>query len=77
MEKGIEMSRMAVQTNYFPLWEAVDGKLKFTRRVKKPKPLEGLLKLQKRFSHLSEEELKLLQQVVDKRLALLESLASE
>jgi len=77
MEKGIEMSRMAVQTNYFPLWEAVDGKLKFTRRVKKPKPLEDLLKLQKRFSHLREEELELLQQVVDKRLALLESLASE
>jgi pyruvate/2-oxoacid:ferredoxin oxidoreductase beta subunit len=76
-EKGIEMSRLAVQTNYFPLWEAENGDLQFTKRVKKPKPLTDLIKLQKRFSHINDQELERLQQTIDKRLVLLEKLASE
>jgi pyruvate/2-oxoacid:ferredoxin oxidoreductase beta subunit len=76
-EKSIEMSRLAVQTNYFPLWEAEDGALKFTKRVKKPKPLKELIKLQKRFSHINDQELGRLKQTIDKRLALLDKLAAE
>ncbi|MBW1799826.1 MAG: hypothetical protein JRJ85_03765 [Deltaproteobacteria bacterium] len=75
-DKGIEMSRLAVQTNYFPLWEAQEGKLTFTRRVKKPKPLKNLIRMQKRFSHMDDRELERLQHTIDKRLALLEKLAS-
>jgi len=75
-ERGIELSRLAVQTNYFPLWEAEDGKLRFTRRVKKPKPLKEFIKLQGRFSHLTEGELEHFQEIVDKRFALVERLAS-
>lgn len=76
VERGIELSRLAVQTNYFPLWEAEDGKLRFTRRVKKPKPLKEFIKLQGRFSHLTEGELEHFQEIVDKRFALVERLAS-
>lgn len=76
VDRGIELSRLAVQTNYFPLWEAEDGKLQFTRRIKKPKPLKELIKLQGRFSHLTEEELEQFQQIVDKRFALIKRLAS-
>lgn len=76
-EKSIEMSRLAVQTNYFPLWEAEEGKLQFTQRVKKPKSLSELIKLQKRFSHINDQELGRLEETIDKRLALLEKLAGE
>ena len=76
VDSGIELSRLAVQTNYFPLWEAEEGSLHFTQRAKKPKPVKELFKLQGRFSHLTEGELEQLQQVVDKRLALIEKLAS-
>jgi len=77
VEKGIEMSRLAVQTNYFPLWEAEDGRLRLTHRVKRPNPLKDLLKMQKRFSHITDRELEALQQTIDKRLALLERLAED
>ncbi len=76
-EKSIEMSRLAVQTNYFPLWEAENGKLKFTKRIKRPTPLNELIKLQKRFSHINDQELDRLKLTIDKRLALLEKLAVE
>jgi pyruvate/2-oxoacid:ferredoxin oxidoreductase beta subunit len=76
-DKGIEMSRMAVQTNYFPLWEAEDGKVRFTKRPKKPKALIDLIKMQKRFSHINDQELARLQKTLDNRIALLDRLAVE
>ena len=76
-DKGIEMSRLAVQTHYFPLWEAEDGKVRFTQLPKKPKPLMDLLKMQKRFSHINEQELARLQKTMDNRLELLNRLADE
>ena len=76
-DKGIAMSRLAVQTNYFPLWEAEDGKVRFTQRPKKPKPLMDLLKMQKRFSHINDQELARLQKTLDNRLELLDRLADE
>ena len=76
MESGIELSRMAVETNYFPLWEAEDGRVRFTHRIEKPKPIKDYCRMMGRFSHLKEEELKQLQKVVDRRYALIERLAS-
>lgn len=76
VDSGFELSRLAVETNYFPLWEAEEGRLHFTHRVKKPKPVTELTKLQRRFSHLTEGELEQLQQIVDERFALIERLAS-
>jgi phenylglyoxylate dehydrogenase beta subunit len=76
VDSGLELSRLAVETNYFPLWEAEDGRLHLTHRVDKPKPLKELTKLQGRFAHLTKEELEQLQQIVDERFALIERLAS-
>jgi len=76
VDSSLELSRLAVETNYFPLWEAEAGRLHFTQRVKKPKPVKELTRLQGRFSHLTEGELEQLQQMVDKRFALIEKLAS-
>ena len=56
-ESTLEVSRAAVDTNYFPLWEAEYGKIKFTHEVLNPKPLKEFTKLMGRFSHLTEGEL--------------------
>lgn len=64
-EKAIEMSRMATQTNYYPLWEAEYGEFRFTVNVKDRKPITEFTKYMKRFGHLSEEEIAALQNAVD------------
>lgn len=70
----IEVCRTAVRTNYFPLWEAENGKPKFTLEVSNPKPVTELTKLMRKFSHLKEDGLAELQKVVDDRYALIKSL---
>jgi phenylglyoxylate dehydrogenase beta subunit len=76
VESSLELSRLSVETNYFPLWEAEEGKLHFTQHIKNPRPVTELLKLQGRFSHLNDTELEQIQQIADRRLAVIERLAS-
>jgi pyruvate/2-oxoacid:ferredoxin oxidoreductase beta subunit len=73
-DKSIEVCRAAVRTNYFPLWEAENGKPRFTLEVANPKPITELTKLMRKFSHLKEDGLAELQKVVDDRYALIKSL---
>ncbi len=73
----IEACRTAVRTNYFPLWEAENGKLKMTYEVPNPKPVVELLKLSGKFSHLKEGEIDELQQIVNERYALLKKFSEE
>jgi pyruvate/2-oxoacid:ferredoxin oxidoreductase beta subunit len=70
----IEVCRTAVRTNYFPLWEAEDGKPKITVEVPNPKPITEFTKLMRKFSHLKEDGLAELQKQVDERHALLKTL---
>jgi pyruvate/2-oxoacid:ferredoxin oxidoreductase beta subunit len=72
----IEVCRTAVRTNYFPLWEAEDGKPKFTVEVAAPKPVTDLTKLMRKFAHLKEDGLAELQKQVDERYALLKTLVN-
>lgn len=76
LEDGIELSRLAVETNYFPLWECEDGCLKLTYPLENPKPLEDFLKLQGRFSHLRDKDVAKLKTIVESRVELLRKLAS-
>jgi pyruvate/2-oxoacid:ferredoxin oxidoreductase beta subunit len=71
----IEVCRTAVRTNYFPLWEAEDGKLRLTVEVANPKPVGELTKMIGKFSHLKEDELAELQKQVDERYDLIKKLA--
>jgi pyruvate/2-oxoacid:ferredoxin oxidoreductase beta subunit len=71
---SIEVCRTAVRTNYFPLWEAEDGKPKITVEVASPKPVTEFTKLIRKFSHLKEDGLAELQKQVDERYALLKIL---
>jgi pyruvate/2-oxoacid:ferredoxin oxidoreductase beta subunit len=73
---SIEVCRTAVRTNYFPLWEAEDGKPRFTVEVASPKPITEFTKLIRKFSHLKEDELAELQRQVDERYALLKTLVN-
>ena len=70
----IEVCRTAVRTNYFPLWEAEDGKPRITVEIANPKPVQEFTKLMRKFSHLKEDGLADLQQIVDERFALLKRL---
>ncbi|MCK4274164.1 MAG: hypothetical protein KAW90_04680, partial [Dehalococcoidales bacterium] len=71
---SIEVCRTAVRTNYFPLWEAEDGKPRFTVEIANPKPVAELTKLMRKFSHLKEDGLAELQKAVDERYALVKNL---
>lgn len=63
--KAVDITRDAVQTNYFPLWEAENGVFKFTNVEKNPKPIKEFTKHMNRFSHITDEELSVLQKFVD------------
>jgi len=69
IDKSIDISKLAVETNYFPLWEYEQGKLHLTHKVPIPQPIGDYVKLMGRYRHLNEDELQQLQNLVDKRLA--------
>ncbi len=61
---AIEVSRLVVETNIFPLFEVLEGKY-IVRKNTKPKPVEDYLKQQRRFSHLTPELIQTIQKRVD------------
>jgi phenylglyoxylate dehydrogenase beta subunit len=73
-DSAIDMCRAAVETNYYPLWEAEHGRFHLTHQVKRPKPIQEFTQLMGRYSHLQGEELEELQKSVDERFALIQSL---
>jgi pyruvate/2-oxoacid:ferredoxin oxidoreductase beta subunit len=69
-----EICRMAVETNYFPLWEYERGEYRFTYLPKNPLPIQEFTKIMGRFRHLKEPDIKEFQKMVDTRYKLIESL---
>ena len=63
---AIAISKLAVETKLFPLYEVVGGRFAFTKEIKKPKPVLDYLKVQRRFRHLTEKDVAFIQDVVDK-----------
>ena len=64
-ELSLKISRLAVDTKIFPLYEIENGR-KYTLTVQpKGKPVQEYLKLQGRFGHLGEGEIKAIQENVD------------
>lgn len=64
-EEGIELARLSVETNFFPLYEYDNGVITVRKSAKKPKPVEAYLRRQGRFRHLSDEEIGQIQRRVD------------
>ncbi|MDA8155072.1 MAG: thiamine pyrophosphate-dependent enzyme [Actinomycetota bacterium] len=69
-DDSILLSRLAVETCYWPLYEVEDGKLKITSKPKEKKPVAEFMKPQGRFKHLfapgNEALLERVQQEIDK-----------
>jgi len=59
---SVRLGRLAVQTGVFPLYEVVDGKYKITVEPSPMRPVQDYLKLQGRFRHLSENDVKEIQE---------------
>ncbi len=57
----IKVAQLAVETNLFPLFEAVDGEIKVTKRISKVKSVEEYLKMQGRFRNITEEQVEYLE----------------
>jgi len=64
-EDAILVAKLAVETRVFPLYEVIDGKYILNRKIDKPKPVEEYLKLQRRFRHLSQEQIEYIQKRVN------------
>lgn len=63
----IKIGRLAVQTGAFILYEIDKGKLNVTVRIACRKPIQEYIKLQRRFAHLTQENIMQLQKWIDQR----------
>ena len=61
----IKIGRLAVETGAFPLYEVENGNYKVSFEVEKLRPIKDYMKLQRRFRHLSDDTIK----IVEERLA--------
>jgi pyruvate ferredoxin oxidoreductase beta subunit len=62
VDLSVRLGRLAVQTGVFPLYEVVNGKYKITVEPSPMRPVQDYLKLQGRFRHLSENDVKEIQE---------------
>ncbi len=67
MEKSLAVSKLSVQTRFFPLYEVENGDFRLTVQVPNPKPVKEFLESMRKFSHLTPEDKEALQQWVDKK----------
>jgi pyruvate/2-oxoacid:ferredoxin oxidoreductase beta subunit len=73
-DSSIQVCRMAVRTNYFPLWEAENGRFHLTHEVAIPRPIQEFVKPIRKFAHMKERELNSFQQMVNQRYELIKGL---
>jgi len=62
----IKLARLAVETNVFPLYEVENGEVWRITKKSKGTPVAEYLKLQGRFKHLKEEDVKEIQDDMDR-----------
>ena len=68
-EETIEMGRLAVESGSWILYEIVDGEFQVTYRPVSKKPVKEYLSAQKRFRHLTDEEIEIIQKSIDEKCA--------
>lgn len=64
-EDSLTLAKLAVETRIFPLFEVIDGRYILNKKIDKPKPVEEYLKLQRRFRHLTSEQIEYIQKRVN------------
>jgi len=52
----IRLARLAVETGFYPIFEAEHGRVTRVRKIRRPRPVGDYLKLQRRFAHLFKGE---------------------
>ncbi|MEW5937095.1 MAG: 3-methyl-2-oxobutanoate dehydrogenase subunit beta [Candidatus Thermoplasmatota archaeon] len=70
-ELTIHISRLAVDSCVFPLYEVIYGRYIINRKPRKKLPVGEYLKLQGRFRHLTEAEIEEIQRAVDQEWEIL------
>lgn len=70
---SVSLARAAVQTGAWVLYEIENGKLKLNSKTSKLKPVNDYIKLQSRFKHLSDTDIKNIQQEIDEYIQVLAS----
>jgi len=61
----IEVAKTAVQTGAWVLMEIENGETTLNRKLDKLKPIDTYLKLQGRFKHITETDIKNIQEDID------------
>jgi pyruvate/2-oxoacid:ferredoxin oxidoreductase beta subunit len=75
-DESIDLCRMAVRSNYYPLWEAERGRFRITHEVKRPRPLKEYLGRISKFRHLTESEAERLEREVNERYRLIREMSA-
>jgi pyruvate/2-oxoacid:ferredoxin oxidoreductase beta subunit len=76
-DMSIKVSRLAVTTNVFPLYEIFNGSRMVLKDNPNPRPVEEYLMAQGRFRHLDEKAVQIIQSHVDRGWELLHKRADE
>jgi len=77
VDRGLDVCNAAVETNYFPLWEAEKGKVRLTQEITDPKPIHEYTELSRKYAHLTTQDLVRLQEQVNARYDVIRSLAQK
>ncbi|MFP4167828.1 MAG: pyruvate synthase subunit PorB [Desulfonatronovibrionaceae bacterium] len=75
--ESITLAKLAVQTGVFPLYEVVDGEFNITKKIKELKPVKEYFQKQRRFRHLTDEDVDFIQSRLHKEYERLKRLAGE
>jgi len=73
-DKSIEVSRMAVDCSFAPLYEVENGRYTLSYTPKKPLRVQEYVSRIKKFSHLGQEEIEALQKLTDTKWQQLQKL---
>jgi len=73
-EQTINVARLAVETNMYPLWETVDGRLKLNKYGSPRRSLKELTSIVGKYRHLDQSQLDALEEINNRRLRRLKAL---
>lgn len=75
--ESVTLAKLAVQTGVLPLYEVIDGEYNITKKIKELKPLKEYFRKQRRFRHLTDDDVEPIQARLHKEYERLKRLAGE
>ncbi len=67
-DQGIDIAKLAVETNFWPLYEVENGEYRITHKPREKKPLTDFIQTQGRFAHLKKEKNKFIAEELQKEI---------